>query len=73
MRIIDADGHVAEGPSLAVEAMQRWPEHITPRADGRVLVIEGRNYPEAEGSGGSMPSTEQSPNGQLLHGKGQKT
>ena len=35
MRIIDADGHVAEGPSLAIEAMQRWPQHITPRADGR--------------------------------------
>ena len=34
-------------PSLAVEAMQRWPDHITPRADGRGLVIEGRNYPEA--------------------------
>jgi uncharacterized protein len=34
MRIIDADGHVAEGASLAVEAMQRWPEHIIPRADG---------------------------------------
>ena len=31
MRIIDADGHVAEGASLAVEAMQRWPQHITPR------------------------------------------
>jgi len=41
MRIIDADGHVAEGASLAVEAMKRWPDHITPRPDGRALVIEG--------------------------------
>src|SRR6478672_6834466 len=55
MRIIDADGHVAEGASLAVEAMQRWPEHITPRADGRALVIEGRNYPEADGPGAGCP------------------
>ena len=55
MRIIDADGHVAEGPSLAVEAMQRWPEHIKPRADGRALIIEGRNYPEADGPGAGCP------------------
>src|SRR5882724_7532179 len=55
MRIIDADGHVAEGPSLAIEAMQRWPQHITPRADGRALVIEGRNYPEADGPGAGCP------------------
>ena len=55
MRIIDADGHVAEGPSLAVEAMRRWPDHITPRADGRALVIEGRNYPEADGPGAGCP------------------
>ena len=55
MRIIDADGHVAEGASLAVEAMQRWPEHIAPRADGRALVIEGRNYPEADGPGAGCP------------------
>jgi len=25
MKIIDADGHVAEGASLAVQAMERWP------------------------------------------------
>jgi uncharacterized protein len=55
MRIIDADGHVAEGASLAIEAMQRWPEHITPRSDGRALVIEGRNYPEADGPGAGCP------------------
>ena len=55
MRIIDADGHVAEGASLAVEAMQRWPDHITPRADGRALVIEGRHYPEADGPGAGCP------------------
>ncbi|MGZ5392598.1 MAG: amidohydrolase family protein, partial [Mycobacterium sp.] len=55
MRIIDADGHVAEGASLAVEAMQRWPELIVPRQDGRALVIEGRNYPEADGPGAGCP------------------
>jgi uncharacterized protein len=55
MRIIDADGHVAEGASLAVEAMQRWPQHIAPRDDGRGLVIEGRNYPEDSGPGAGCP------------------
>src|SRR3979411_2331413 len=55
MRIIDADGHVAEGASLAIEAMQRWPQHITTRADGRALVIEGRNDPEAAGPGAGCP------------------
>jgi predicted TIM-barrel fold metal-dependent hydrolase len=55
MRIIDADGHVAEGSSLAIEAMRRWPEHVRPRADGRALVIEGRNYPEADGPGAGCP------------------
>src|SRR5437879_11366310 len=55
MRLIDADGPVAEGPSLAVEAMQRWPDHITPRADGSARVIEGRNYPEADGPGAGCP------------------
>lgn len=55
MRIIDADGHVAEGASLAVEAMQRWPDFIAPRSDGRALVIEGRNYPESEGPGAGCP------------------
>jgi hypothetical protein len=55
MRIVDADGHVAEGASLAAEAMQRWPHHIAARADGRALVIEGRNYPEADGPGAGCP------------------
>src|ERR1700739_4665265 len=55
MRIIDADGHVGEGASLAVEAMQRWPQHIAPRDDGRGLVIEGRNYPEDSGPGAGCP------------------
>ena len=31
------------------------PQHITPRADGRALVIEGRNYPEADGPGAGCP------------------
>ncbi|MEO3759524.1 amidohydrolase family protein [Mycobacterium sp. B14F4] len=56
MRIIDADGHVAEGASLAVEAMQRWPRHIAPRTDGLGLVIEGRNYPESSGFGAGCPT-----------------
>src|SRR5689334_24839654 len=55
MRIIDADGHVAEEPTLAIEAMKRWPEHVVPRPDGRALVIEGRNYPEADGPGAGCP------------------
>src|SRR5689334_13706297 len=55
MRIIDADGHVAEGPSLAVEAMRRWPDRVVPREDGGALVIEGRNYPEADGPGAGCP------------------
>jgi predicted TIM-barrel fold metal-dependent hydrolase len=56
MRIIDADGHVAEGASLAVEAMERWPQHITVRTDGRPsLRIEGRNYPEDQGPGAGCP------------------
>ena len=47
MRIVDADGHVAEGATLALEAMQRWPQLITLRTDGRPsLKIEGRHYPE---------------------------
>jgi uncharacterized protein len=56
MRIIDADGHVAEGASLALEAMQRWPDYIAPRADSPGLVIEGRNYPESSGPGAGCPT-----------------
>ena len=35
MQIVDADGHVAEGASLALEAMKRWPQYIKLRTDGR--------------------------------------
>ncbi|MBV9639412.1 MAG: amidohydrolase, partial [Mycobacteriaceae bacterium] len=56
MRIIDADGHVAEAASFAVEAMQRWPRHISPRTDAPGLVIEGRNYPESSGPGAGCPT-----------------
>ncbi|MDT5108803.1 MAG: uncharacterized protein QOE20_693 [Mycobacterium sp.] len=56
MRIIDADGHVAEGASFAIEAMTRWPERIAPRSDARGLVIEGRNYPEETGPGAGCPT-----------------
>ena len=56
MRIIDADGHVAEGASFAIEAMRRWPQRIAPRADARGLVIEGRNYPEFSGPGAGCPT-----------------
>src|SRR5580765_8618759 len=56
MKITDADGHVAEGATLAVEAMRRWPQHITARTDGRPsLCIEGRNYPEDRGPGAGCP------------------
>src|SRR5258708_10845644 len=56
MQIIDADGHVAENPSLAIEAMKRWPRLGTASADGRPrLVIEGRNYPEDTGPGAGCP------------------
>ena len=57
MRIVDADGHVAEGSSLALEAMKRWPQHITLRTDGRPsLMIEGRHYPEDSGPGRRLPA-----------------
>src|ERR1700724_3670547 len=56
MQIIDADGHVAENPSLAIEAIKRWPHHVTASADGKPrLVIEGRNYPEDSGPGAGCP------------------
>jgi uncharacterized protein len=57
MRIIDADGHVAEGPTLAAEAMKRWPHWVAPSADGKPgLIIEGRRYPEDHGPGAGCPS-----------------
>ena len=56
MWIIDADGHVAEGASLAMEAIQRWPEYVAPRPDGRGLVMEGRQYPESSGPGAGCPA-----------------
>jgi uncharacterized protein len=56
MQIVDADGHVAEGRTLAVEAMRRWPDKIHLRTDGRPsLQIEGRNYPEDRGPGAGCP------------------
>src|ERR1700755_2667417 len=56
MQIIDADGHVAENPSFAIEAMKRWPHRVTASADGKPrLVIEGRNYPEDSGPGAGCP------------------
>src|SRR5262249_56997432 len=56
MRIVDADGHVAEGSTLALEAMKRWPQFITLRTDGRPsLKIEGRHYPEDQGPGAGCP------------------
>ncbi len=56
MRIIDADGHVAENPSLAIEAIKRWPDHVKPSTDRRLrLMIEGRYYPEDEGPGAGCP------------------
>ncbi len=56
MHIVDADGHVAEGASLALLAMERWPDKITLRTDGRPsLTIEGRHYPEDKGPGAGCP------------------
>ena len=56
MRIIDADGHVAENPSLAIEAIKRWPQYVRPSTDGRMrLTFEGRNYPEDQGPGAGCP------------------
>ncbi|OBK16061.1 amidohydrolase family protein [Mycobacterium asiaticum] len=56
MRIIDADGHVAENPTLATEMLERWPEFVTVSAGDRPrLVIEGRRYPEDQGPGAGCP------------------
>jgi len=43
MKIIDADGHVAEGAALGQRAMERWPQHVKISFSGRPsLLIEGR-------------------------------
>ena len=55
MRIIDADGHVAENSSLAVEAIKRGPDHVRPAPDGSRLTFEGRSYPQDEGPGAGCP------------------
>ena len=44
------------GRVARLEAMERWPQHITPRTDGRPsLKIEGRHYPEDQGPGAGCP------------------
>jgi predicted TIM-barrel fold metal-dependent hydrolase len=56
MRIVDADGHVAEGAALTLQCMERWPDKVTFRTDGRPsLKIEGRHYPEDKGPGAGCP------------------
>jgi len=56
MKIIDADGHVAEGAALGKRAMERWPGHVKISFSGRPsLLIEGRRYPEFEGPGAGCP------------------
>jgi predicted TIM-barrel fold metal-dependent hydrolase len=56
MRIVDADGHVAEGAALTVQCLERWPDKVTFRNDGRPsLAIEGRHYPEDKGPGAGCP------------------
>ncbi|QUR67660.1 amidohydrolase family protein [Mycobacterium spongiae] len=56
MHIIDADGHVAENPSLVIEALERWPDLVRRSSDGRPgLTIEGRRYPEDQGPGAGCP------------------
>jgi len=55
MHIVDADGHVAEGATLVVETLKRWPLFVAPRADGKPgLAIEGRNHPEDSGPGAGV-------------------
>lgn len=57
MQIVDADGHAAEGASLALQAMERWPQFIELRSDGRPsLLIEGRRYPDDTGPGAGCPA-----------------
>ena len=52
LTVVDADAHVAEGAALGRAAMERWPEHVVLKTDGRpALIIEGRRYPEPEGPG----------------------
>ena len=56
--IVDADAHVLEGGSLAVEMLARWPEHVKFQKgeDGMGgLYIEGRRYPETRGPGAGCP------------------
>ncbi|MGH7895163.1 MAG: amidohydrolase family protein [Candidatus Binatia bacterium] len=56
MRIVDADGHVAEGAALTLQCVERWPDKVTFRTDGRPsLKIEGRHYPEDKGPGAGCP------------------
>ncbi len=56
MTIVDADGHVAEGSTLPLEAMKRWPQFVTARSDGKPgLTVEGRNHPEDSGPGAGCP------------------
>ena len=56
LTVVDADAHVAEGAALGRAAMERWPEHVVLKTDGRpALVIEGRRYPEPEGPGAGCP------------------
>jgi len=56
MRIVDADGHVAEGARLTLACMERWPDKVAFRTDGRPsLMIEGRHYPEDRGPGAGCP------------------
>ena len=50
MQIVDADGHVAEGATLALEAMQRWPQFIT-LAHRRSAEPEDRGAPLSRGPG----------------------
>ncbi|ACC41240.1 hypothetical protein NJB18091_50580 [Mycobacterium marinum] len=56
MRIIDADGHVAENASLTGEALRRWPDRVRLTTRGRPqLMIEGRHYPQDNGPGAGCP------------------
>ena len=48
MHIVDADRHVAEGATLALACMDRWPDKVTLRTDGRPslnVLLDARPEP----------------------------
>ena len=57
VKIVDADGHVAEGATLVGQVMERWPDKVALVAGSPPrLTVEGRRYPESEGPGAGCPA-----------------